>query len=491
MKKKLALLITASAVTSLAIAAIALSPKALNKAVKGDPSYTMVLDGNTDVVDVDGGILHQANIKNNKIDVVGYTQMNGYFGTIKQQTYGQYTYNGLVYNRSAINGLISIKVTYDGAQLSYTFTEFLMENMNWSTYQPIVSGTTYNAPAGSGYFVIARPGSNEAAITRIEITYACQGDIDNQMIFNKNTTLGGARSLAGKTVTEDSYIELTNKPTKNTNNYSRGNHVSASHDDSWYRWNGRYFDKSASLGTRFKFGLTVIGEYSRMTDPDKVFHYAVWPQFDYGNSSDRPWVQTYIGNDNFDPLGRENTLHPEEALTYDTYTGRYYGAYDYVNLFRIKDSSSQVVKDAYGNTYHFYTEQEANDFINNVLLVEHPTETYTASTYYDYVFANPETTNIAGGGYTLKSAYERYELPFWFMVFDIYLDADNDPVCDIYINGMLIYSDTIFYSYDKVGTPDINIWTMPLHVVNYGTDIDATPDEAYTGCFTYPRLIED
>ena len=311
------------------------------------------------------------------------------------------------------------------------------------------------------------------------------------MIFNKNTTLGGARSLAKKTTLEDSYVELENNPTVNTNNYSRGNHISASHDDSWYRWNGRYFDKSASLGTHFKFGMTVMGEYSRMVDASKNFHYAVWPQFDYGNANDRPWVQTYIGNDNFEPLGRSATLHPEEALTYDSYEGRYFGAYDYKTLFRIKDSSNQVVKDNKGNPYHFYTEAEAQNFIDNVLLPAHPEETYTKGTYQDWVFADPDDTNIAGGGYTLRSAYEKYELPFWFMIFDIYLDADNDPKCDIYINGMLVYSDWIFDSYDTVNTPDINIWTMPMHVVNYGVDVSATPDESYKGIFTYPRLIVD
>ena len=448
MKKKLALLITASAVTSLAIAAVALSPRALNNAVKGDPSYTMVLDGNTEIVDVDGGILHQANIKNNKIDFVGYSRGGGQMGQIKQTTYGQYTYNGLIYNRSIINGLTSIKVVYGGAQLSYTFTEFLMENMDWYTFQQLDSGVTYNAPAGCGYFVIARPGSNTAGIDRIEITYACQGDLDAQMIYNSSTSLGGARSNAKSFTREDSFIEIENNPLANNNNYSTGSH--SGHNDTWYRWCGKYFTKSRDLGTDFTFGMTIIGEYARMVDSSKFFHYNVWPQIGSdGYADDNSYAQIYIGNDNYEPLGKDHALHPTDPYVNESYEGRFFTNYGWYND--------------------------------------------------DWQFADPDTTLLPGSTtVTYRQAYNAYELPFWFVKFHVYLAPSEDdptkdvPVYDAYVNGFKVEEECELLDkdhYDSVNKPSLYINTLPMHLVNYGVDAEGTPGESYTGCFTYPRLI--
>ena len=450
MKKKLALLITASAVTSLAIAAVALSPKVLNKAVKGDGSSTMVLDGNTQVVSKDGDILYQADVKGSKFDFVGYSRGGGALGQIKQTTYGQYTYNGLIYNRSVINGLTSIKVIYGGAQLSYTFTEFLMENMDWNTFQQLDSGVTYNAPAGSGYFVIARPGTNNSGIERIEITYACQGNIDAQMVYNQNSTMGGARSLAKKTTLEYGYVELENNPTKYTNNYSRGNHVTSDHPDPWYRWNGRTFGKSKDMGTDFTIGMTIVGEYSRMTDPSKYFHNNVWVQIGAdGYADSNSYAQTYIGNDNYEPLGAANALLPDAYTPY-TYTGRFFGDY-----------------------------------------------TEVATGVWD--FGDPNTMTLWDDqNTTFRQAYEAYTLPFWFIKFHFYLSpAENDatkvvPSYDCWINGFKVAEDYQLMTpnhYDQVNRPSMYINSLHMHLVNYGVDADATPDDSYTASFTYPREI--
>ncbi len=449
MKKKLVLLITTSAATSLAIAALALSPKLLNsKKVKGDPSYTMVIDGGTQFESIDEGIVSQATIKGNKIDFVGFSKSGGSVGSISSQVLSGTGLYGLVYNRSIINGFTSLKVVYGGVPLYYTFTEFLMEDMSLNGANTVISGQTYNVPAGCGYFMLYNPTDQLAGIDRIEITYACQGDLDAQMIFNKESDMGGARSLAGKTVLEDSYVELTNNPTRYTNNYSQGKHEGHTNNDSWYRWNGRYFANSANLGTEFTFGMTIMGEYSSWCDESQYFHYNVWPQFTYGNANDRPWLQTYIGNDNYEPLGKDHALRPDDPYVQHSYEGRFFTDY--------------VYEDG------------------------------------DWVFANPDTHYIPDPNHhlTLREAYNWTTLPFWFLKFHVYLtevdEVQNVPVCDVYINGLLIYEQVeLFDNYDTVNTPSISIYTMPMHLVNYGVDIDATPAEAYTGCFTYPRLITE
>ena len=443
-KKKLIIAATAS-IFSLGVAVFAVA-QTYDEQYAGyadNQSYTIKLNSTSGVQSKEGGLFHQIDIRNNKFDMVGWSDQGGNFGSIKKATHGvdNFVYNGMIYNRSAINGFESLKVTFTGGSLHYVFTDFLMENMDFNG-AALTSGTAVEVPAGKAYFIVYNESETSTNIDSLEITYECDGTIDSQMIYNKNTTLGGARSVSKTTTREDSYITLENNPTKYTNNYSRGNHVSKAHDDSWYRWNGRYFTASEELGTDFTFAMTIMGEYGSMTDATKNFHYNVWPQFSYGNKNDEPWVQTYIGNDNYEPLGSAGALLPDSHTTY-TYQGRFFG--DYV----------QVGPGA-----------------------------------YDWDFGNPDEMTLKDDPTTtLRQAYERYNLPFWFLKFHVYLDGDNDPKIDITINGMLVYQDWIFSNYDTVNTPDIYITTLPMHLINYGVDAEGNPDNSYTGSFTYPRLI--
>ena len=182
-----------------------------------------------------------------------------------------------------------------------------------------------------------------------------------------------------------------------------------------------------------------MGQYSRMVDESKFFHYNVWPQFSYGNSGDEPWVQTYIGNDNYEPLGKDHALRPTDPYVKESYAGRFFTDYNW--------------------------------FDNK------------------WTFADPDTHNIADGSMTFRAAYQKYNLPFWHLKFHVYLDENSDACCDITINGMLIYSDSIFDDYDTVNTPSIHIHTLPMHLINYGVDADGNPGESYKGYFTYPRII--
>ena len=456
MKKKLVLLTTTAVTASICLGVMMFSVHRKELFARGELEYQMVLNDKTKVVSKDNGYLHQMNVKNNKFDFVGWSSTGGALGSIKKDTYGDgYVYNGMIYNRSVINGFKQLTVKFSNGDLRYIFTDFLMENMNFDG-ELLTSETPVNVPDNKAYFLVYTTSETPVSIDYVKVGYTCDSSIDLEMLYNKNTPLGNARSMAKSYVKEDSFIEIENNPTKYTNNYSRGNDISTDHDNSWYRWNGKYFTDSKKLGTDFTFAMTVMGDYERMVNNDKNFHYAVWPQFSYGAKKwseekqayigdDEQWYMTYVGNDNYEPLGKDHSLFPDDPHVKESYAGRYYADYRYVG----------------------------------------PTD-------YDWAFVDPDqATLIDDSSVTLRDAYNRYNLPFWFMKFHVYLDQDNDPMCDVTINGMLVYSTWIFEHYDTENTPSIYIHTLPCHVVNYGLDAEATPDSSYKGYFTYPRLIAE
>ena len=452
MKKKSVLLITSVLTASVCVGVMVFSIHRDDMFVRGDSSYKMTLSGaNKEYVkSADGGYLHQITIKKNKFDLVGWSSEGGAFGSIKQDVYGSYTYKGMIYNRSAINGFKKLTVDFVGGNLYYVFTDFLMENMDFDKSNPLVTEQSVQVPANEGYFIVYTDSTSPVNINSLEVEYECNHNIDSEMIYDKTTSLGGARSVSKTFVKEDSYLELENNPTSTTNNYSPGQSAGHGNKDAWYRFNGKYFTSSGNLGTEFKFGMTIVGDYEYMIDQTKNFHYNVWPQFAYGNASDEPWVQTYIGNDNYEPRGKGDPLRPDDPYAQESYAGRFFTNYDWYN-------SSWVI-----------------DY-------DDPTGKWT--------FADPDNCKIPDGSMTFREAYQRYNLPFWFLEFHVYLDGDNDPMCDIKINGLTIYSSYIFENYDTVNTPDIYIKTLPCHLINYGVDVNGTPDTSYKGYFTYPRLI--
>lgn len=428
-------------VSALTVATTVLATRFNPRIARGDPvQYHISLNDKSAVETKDDGYLHQITIKENMFDMIGWSETGGTFGSIKKATYGSYEYNGMVYNRSLINGFTSFSVTFSGGSLSYVLSDFLMENMNFNG-APLNSGESVNVPDNKCYFIIYNESETPVSINSVDLTYTCDASIDAEMIFNKNSAMGGARSLAKRTTLYDNLVELENKPTVYTNNYSdyTGNHISPDHKDPWYRWNGRYFAGETYLGTDFTFGMTIIGNVSSMINPAKNFHYNVWPQISYSGCTEDQWVQTYIGNDNYEPLGSANRLHPDDPLSDNSFAGRFF------------------------TDYGWYDSQ--------------------------WKFCDPDTTLIEGGTYTFREAYEIYNLPFWFLKFHVHLDADNDAVCDIYINGFYLVQQRIFENYDKVNKPSMYIKTLPMHLVNYGIDAAGTPGESYVGSFTYPRII--
>lgn len=454
MKKKLVALVTSFSVLSICAAAVGVSLAKKANSVKGTlPLQSMTLDSASDVYEIDSGVAHQVDIKNNKFDIVGYQAVASKFGSIKKATYGSYDYNGMIYNRSVINGFEYLTVNFSGVgNLYYTFTDFLMEDMSFDQSHQLTSGEPV-AAGGKAYFVVYNTSETPVEIESLTVEYYCDASIDSEMIFNKNSTTGGARSLAKVREYEDSFVKLTNNPYKYYNNYSRGNDVSEDHDNSWYRWNGIFFKKSANYDVDFTFGMTIIGDYSRMIDESKFFHYGVWPQFNYeGSEGNRDkngsYIMTYIGNDNYEPYGKDDALFPDDPLVQQSYSGRFFSDYGWYNS--------------------------------------------------SWSFPDPDTTSIEDGSLTFREAYEQYNLPFWFIKFHVYIDtdiSDESPVCTTYINGMQMFTSDLFYDYDMVNKPDIYLQTLPLHVVNYGIDaagnrgenIDGVP---YYGTFTYPRVID-
>ena len=439
MQKKHIFLCGITAVSAVAAVSLLSLPSIAGQIVKGDMEYNMVLDANTVLEAKDEGFIQQADVKETKIDFVGFTEANGALGSIKRESHGDYTFNGMVYNRSVINGFKSMKVTFTGGDLHYVFTDFLMENMNFDGANTLESGTTVNVPDGEAYFLIYNLSETPVTINEIKLVYSCDASIDTQAIFDANSTTGGARSNAGKVTWENGYVEIQNNPATWNNNYSTG--TVGDHAASWYRWCGRYFRKSASLGTDFTFGLTVAGNYSQVVDENERFHFAVWPELASDpDEKELSYIQTYIGNDNYEPLGKDHALRPTDPYVQQSYPGRFF------------------------TDYGWYNEQ--------------------------WMFCDPDTTKIADGVTTFRQAYEAYNLPFWFITFRVYLeDVTNEPLCDVSINGFHLYTQEIFDKYDKVNTPDIHISRMQLHVVNYGVDADGTPDDPYSGCFTFPRLV--
>lgn len=422
------------------------------------------LDCLSEIYEKDEGVIHQVNQGGYKIDLLGYKdEGDNALGSIKTDEYGKYTYNGMIYNRSLIDNLKSIRVNFSGGKLYYKFTNFLMEDMNFDGENEIESGVRLEAPEGSAYFVLYTLGEEKVTIRSLDVTRDPNGLADYKMIFDKSyeSTMGGARSNAKSAVLENDLIELENNPTEYTNNYSgSGKHNGHTNADSWYRWNGRYFAKSENLGTDFTFSMTIIGDYSRMIDDSKFFHYNVWPQFAYENcftsqggqeNSSYTYAQTYIGNDNYEPLGSENALNPSDPYVAESYAGRFFTDYGWYNN--------------------------------------------------DWQFADPDLITIEGdNNVTMRQAYEKYNLPFWNLEFHVFLDKDGtyawegedpQPVCQISINGMLLYTYTIFEHYDMSAEKDIFINTMPMHLVNYGVKLEGSDEyETYKGSFTYPRLVD-
>ena len=441
-KKNIILLSLASAASIAAVSVLCLNATGrfsfLSKAT-GDASKISIssLSGATNLDD--NPYWKQLNVRNNLFDFLGASEENNGF-TISQRAYGAdgLVYKGLVYNRSIINGFSTFSVTYSGSPLFVAFSEYLMEDMSFpeDAAHLVASSAIVNVDAKDGYFVLYTSGTTH--ISSLDITYTCDESLDASLLYTaEDTTVRYARSVPKKYSFNHDLIDIENNPTANTCNYSTGS--MGDHAKSWYRWNGLDFGSEKVIGTEFSIHTTIIGNISYMTDSSKHFHYAVWPMFNQKskNLSNEGWLMTYIGNDNYEPLGKDdpNRILKDAYADY-SYAGRFYGVYDWIEADKT------------------------------------------------WAFVNPdETMTQDKSGKTLRQAYETFTLPFWHVEFQVKNNSYR-----ILINGFCIEEyDGIFEDTNYVPGEALYVRRMDFHVVNYGTDLD-TPDASYSGTFTTPRI---
>ncbi len=347
-----------------------------------------------------------------------------------------------------INGFNSLTVTYSGATLYYELTSFLMENMRFDKSKAVVSGTPIEAGANDAYFILYTDDAEQGSdIQNIVLDYDCDGNIDDMMIFNKGSNLANARSASKTTELTDNYMVLENNPTAATNNYSVGKASWQSNSSTWYRWNGRAWRNSADLGTNFEINVTILGNISQAVNyyenpEDNYFNYSVWPEVGYRDAGDEDynWAQIYIGNDNYEPLG--------------------------------KDDDSRPHKDTYAN-YSF-----AGRFITGYVDYDETKEGE------NWQFADPDTFKVLDGSMTFREAYEAFTLPYWHVKYVFTTTPADGTICDTYVNGIQILHEEFL---DYVEGKELYIKTLHNHCVNYGK-ADGSPAASYEGVFTYPRL---
>ena len=459
------------ALSSLGILAIAgtvcfatLSPNGLSLLANGNP-YEMTFNDKSQIVALDDGYLHEYEIKNNLVDFIGWEEGTSDLGVIKQKTHtytgGSTTYRGMVFNKSIINGFISLKVNFTGGSLYYKFTDYLMEDMNFTVggVNTVTSNTAIQAD-GKPYFILYTDSTTGVNLESIHVEYECDGSIDSEFIFDKNTNLGGARSISKSYKLKDSFIEMESNPLANTNCYSTGTNPDSGYSNTWYRWNGREFNYTAAqhsagaiydLGDNFDIHTTILGNisqavYAHTSVEDNYFHFAVWPEFSINNvdPADDLWVTPYIGNDNYEPLGKDdpNRVHTSGHGNY-SYAGRFFAQYIWL-----------------GGT--------------------------------QWEFGDPDVLTTLDGSKTLRQAYEAFNLPFWHLKF-----AVANGVVTTYINGFAL--EETMLKYEEVAGEDVNtydpetdslsIWRWPMMTVNYA-DTDRNPAASYKSLFTYPRIVK-
>ena len=395
------------------------------------PKYT--LDKDAVFESKDEGNFYQTNVSEHLFDVIGYEALDNGLVSIKQKAYGPYTYLGMIYNRSIIDGLKSITVNFDNTKDLYiVFSEYLMEDMTFPTTSKIESGVKIDAGENKGYFVLYTNSTEKVDITSISIEYDDEKSFADSMLYTPATVGNGyARSVPSSRSFSYDLIDITNNPTETTNNYSQGKHPTSGRDNFWYRWNGIALAPSEYLGKEFSIHMTIIGNISQMIDPDNLFCYSIWPEFEREgiDANNYGWELIMIGNDDYEPMGKaENRINTK----YDGFTGRfiteYSGAYD------------------------------------------------------------PDETKTTDGSMTFREAFEAYTLPFWNVEFKI-----NGVDAEVIVNGISIFSkEEDIFDYDEYDNQSLRLHRLDIMLVNYGQGHDGAnpydPRPSYSGTFTMPRL---
>lgn len=223
------------------------------------------------------------------------------------------------------------------------------------------------------------------------------------------------------------YLEFETNPNPYQNNYSKGKTDQHNNVDSWYLWTGLNLRNDNKVGDDFNYGDVPFGNFlsnkfevitSVMVEP-RIFYdadgwYCAAPWVALNMEGEREaepiYMQSYIGNDNYDPTG---------GLYNTDYTDSYAG--------------------------RFYTKYAAG------------------GGGYSKGFHDPDVATVVGIEMTLREAYEATNLPFFHVRFAV--DGNS---YSIYINAFEVqHEDNAFYSGAYEGGKYF-INNMALHGVNYG-----------------------
>lgn len=365
---------------------------------------------------------------------------------------------GVLLNLTVINGLSSVKVSFSGGPLYAISTRTMFENFSPVAENLLSSDVAMDLGDGFGsygYLLILTPSTTDVTIDEITFSYTCDHEVDDDFIIDPQVNhYTGARSYAKSYEIGHDLVRFKTNPTPTNNNYSTG--TTDEKNNFWYRFNGISSRNYALVAGEKDFTATPHGNttsyWMEVTttvmvdpkvfyDPNAFFCAAPWLALSTTNhevfpdNNDYIWLQSYIGNDNFDPLVGVNTLGRD-----DTYTGRFFTNFAY-------DSSKD-----------------------------------------EYRFQDPDETLIVDGELTLREAYETINLPFFNVKFEIY---GNDY--RVFINGIKVFEETeAFYAEEDFDEQPIYIERIELQGVNYGSGVGsdaygiATPLPNYELSFSNP-----
>ena len=384
----------------------------------------------------------------------------------------------ILMNFTVANGLRRVAVNYSGgdAPLYALYSATAFENFITTSADEIPTGEDglpSADPSNCGYFLLMTYSTTDIVIEDLKVYYYCQREIEGDFYYQGNwegtETLNhytGARSagnLFGYKPSQDGLQFMTN-PTIDTNNYSIGQTGTHANPDAWYRWNGismRNYEWDATLeekhysatpkgkfvSNHFEVITTVMVDYDVFYNQDAWFHVCPWVGLATADHQILPdigrlaYMQSYIGNDHYDPIGgiKDRT---------DTYRGR------------------------------FFTNYVAGEFPDS------------------YGFADPDVATVIGDSETtLREAYEAINLP----IFNVRFAVDGNSF-DVYINGFHIYhEDEAFYPAANYTDQEYCIETIEFHGINYGDGVDsdgegedtiATPLPGYLVSYTNPLVRE-
>lgn len=329
-------------------------------------------------------------------------------------------------NKTVINGLYSVTVEFDDGPLYAIATSSFFERYEYVEGDALTSGVAKTfSGADLGYLLILSPTTDGAKISNVTVKYSCMRETDKDFFFAPGVNhYTGARSWGANMTMRHDYVEFTTNPNPYNNNYSVGKTNPGDYNDRWYRWNGASLRNYRKVNDDIVYDGVPFGEFASNSfeiitsvmveprvfyNPDSWFSVAPWVALqDEDHLSKLEYMQSYIGTDNYDPIGGINLDRT------DNYRGR------------------------------FYTNYAAG------------------GGGYSWGFVDPGVRTVVGSEMTLREAYEATNLPFFHVRFEVIGNSYS-----VYINGFKVeYLENFLY--EDYTNQKYTIDNICLHGVNYG-----------------------